>query len=77
MTKIETARLLIRVAGLFFFGFARRAGHGVSNIAPTGSLLFMTIEHVGSVSGTQFVDQPPNVDPGEGTAVSVTVVPTT
>ena len=46
-------------------------------MAPTGSLLFITIEHVGSVSGTQFVDQPPKVDPGEGTAVNVTVVPRT
>ena len=58
-------------------GLRSPSSHGVLNMAPTGSLLFMTIEHVGAVSGTQFVDHPPKVDPSEGTAVSVTVVPKT
>lgn len=47
------------------------------NIAPTGSLLFITIVHVGAVSGTQLDDQPANVEPAAGVAVSVTLVPTT
>jgi len=33
--------------------FLLRADHGLLNIAPTGSLLFITIEPVGSVSGAQ------------------------
>jgi hypothetical protein len=48
-------------------------------MAPTGSLLFMTIvqDVVAAVSGRQFEDQPPKVDPAEGTAVRVTAVPAT
>jgi len=56
---------------------ASRVNHGALNIAPTGSLLFKVIEHVGLESGTQFTDQPPKVEPGEGTAVNVTDVPST
>ena len=40
-------------------------------------LLFITIEHEAALSGRQFEDQPPNVDPAAGVAVSVTVVPST
>jgi hypothetical protein len=47
------------------------------NIAPTGSLLFITIEHEAAVTGRQFADHPPKVDPAAGVAVSVTVVPKT
>ena len=44
-------------------------------IAPTGSLLLITTEHVrfGAVLGMQFADQPPNVEPAAGVAVSVAV----
>lgn len=46
-------------------------------MAPTGSLLFNTIVQVRAVSGVQFADQPPNLDPAAGVAVNVTVVPRT
>jgi hypothetical protein len=46
-------------------------------MAPTGWLLFIWTVHVVAVSGVQFEDQPPKVEPFEGAAVSTTGVPNT
>ena len=43
-------------------------------IAPTGSLFAMTIVQVVGGPTAQFEDHPPNVEPGAGAAVNVTVV---
>jgi hypothetical protein len=61
----------------FGTGLGPSYGTGQLNIAPTGVLLFITIEHEVALFGRQFADQPPNVEPAAGVAVSVTVVPRT
>ena len=53
------------------------ADHGELNMAPTGSLLVITILQVLVVSGRQSADQPPKLEPAAGVAVSVTVEPKT
>jgi hypothetical protein len=49
------------------------------NIAPTGVLSLITNEHeaAAALSGRQFADHPPKVEPAAGVAVSVTVEPNT